>query len=182
MSVHWYVLRSKPRKEETLWRQASIRGFDVFYPRIKVQPVNPRSRSLRPHFPGYMFVKADLEEAGLSAFNYMPYAVGLVCFGGEPASISEAFIFALRRRLREIAEAGGGLLGGLRRGDPVWIQDGPFAGYEALFDVRLPGTDRVRVLLNMLSDRYVPVELQAACIQKARGWPLPRDYPMTAHA
>jgi transcriptional antiterminator RfaH len=169
MSVHWYVLRSKPRKEETLWRQASIRGVDVFYPRIKVQPVNPRSRKLRPYFPGYMFVKVDLEEAGLSVFNYMPYAVGLVCFGGEPASISEAFIFALRRRLREITEAGGELLGGLRRGDPVWIQDGPFAGYEALFDVRLPGTDRVRVLLKMLSNRYVPVELEAAGIAKANG-------------
>ena len=52
-----------------------------------------------------MFVKSDLKEVGLSAFNYMPYAVGLVSLGGEPASVSEALIFALRRRLREIAEA-----------------------------------------------------------------------------
>jgi transcriptional antiterminator RfaH len=168
MSVHWYALRSKPRKEEILWRQASLRGFDVFYPRIKVQPVNHRARKLRPYFPGYMFVRADLKEVGLSAFNSMPYAVGLVSFGGEPAPVSESLVHALNRRLLEIAHTGGELFDGLKRGDPVWIQDGPFAGYQALFDARLPGDERVRVLMKMISDRYVPVELKAANIAKAK--------------
>ena len=168
MTSHWYVLRSKPRKEETLWRQASIRGVEVYYPRIKVNPVNPRARKLRPYFPGYMFIQAELDEVGLSTFNYMPYAIGLVSFGGEPATVSDALILALKRRLHEIWESGGEFFDGLRPGDPVLIREGPFTGYEAIFDVRLSGTDRVRVLLKMLRDRYVPVELNAGWIERER--------------
>jgi transcription antitermination factor NusG len=48
------------------------------------------------------------------------------------------------------------------------IQDGPFAGYEAIFDVRLPGKERVRVLLQMLTRRSVPLELSAGQIQKKK--------------
>jgi transcriptional antiterminator RfaH len=168
MSMHWYALRSKPRKEETVWRQARARQMDTFYPRIRVQPVNPRARKIRPYFPGYLFVRADLEAVGLSTFQYMPYAFGLVCFGGEPASMSDALIYELKRRVEEIASAGGELFDGLRRGERIWIEAGPFAGYEAIFDARLPGTDRVRVLLKMMSDRHVPVELEAGWIEKAK--------------
>lgn len=165
MGAHWYCLRSKPRKEDVLWRQATVRGFEVFYPRVRVNPVNPRSRKVRPYFPGYMFVSADLEAVGLSTFNYMPYAVGLVSFGGEPARVSEALIPALKRRLREIAQADDEFTVGLRPGDPVWIREGPFAGYQAVFDARLSGRHRVRVLLKMLSDRFTPLELEARSIE-----------------
>jgi transcription antitermination factor NusG len=47
----------------------------------------------------------------------------------------------------------------------VVIQDGPFAGYEAIFDTRLPGRERVRVLLKLLQKRQVPVDLPAAQIK-----------------
>jgi hypothetical protein len=48
----------------------------------------------------------------------------------------------------------------------VVVQDGPFEGYEAIFDVRLPGSERVRILLKMLSDRHLPIELRAGQIRK----------------
>ena len=31
MTLHWYALRSKPRKEEIVWKQVIERGFEVFY-------------------------------------------------------------------------------------------------------------------------------------------------------
>jgi hypothetical protein len=34
--------------------------------------------------------------------------------------------------------------------------------------VRLPGSERVRVLIQMLSDRHVPVELRAGQIRKKK--------------
>ncbi len=166
--MNWYVLRSKPRKEEMVWRQAQSLGFNTFYPRLRVRPVNPRSRKVRPYFPGYLFVEADLHAVGLSTFQYMPYAIGLVCFGGEPASVPEALINAIKRRVEEIAEVGGELFDGLKRGDQVWIQDGPFAEYQAIFDTRLDGSERVRVLLKMLNDRFVPLEIDAAMIEKVK--------------
>ena len=169
MAIHWYALRSKPRKEDIVWRQVRTQGFEVFYPRLKVQPVNPRSRKVRPYFPGYMFVQADVELVGLSTFQWMPHAIGLVCFGEEPAIVPENLVYAIQKRVEEIATAGGELFDGLLRGDKVLISSGPFAGYEAIFDARIPGSERVRVLLQLLSSqRQVPVELEAGQVQQMK--------------
>lgn len=169
MTNYWYALRSKPRKEEVVWRQARNQGIEVFYPRLRVQPVNPRSRKVRSYFPGYMFVQVDIDEIGLSTFRWMPHAIGLVCFGDEPAIVPENLIHAIMRRVEEIAEAGGELFDGLSRGDKVMISDGPFAGYEAIFDARVSGNERVRVLLQLLnSQRQIPVELAARQIEKKK--------------
>lgn len=168
MTESWYALRSKPRKEEVLWQQLLAREVEVFFPRIRVNPVNPRSRKLRPYFPGYMFVRVDLEEVGLSKFNWMPHAIGLVSFDGEPATVPENLIHEVRKRVDEIAAAGGEFFDGLQSGDPVRISSGPFAGYEAIFDTRLPGTERVRVLIQMLSDRNIPVELKSGQVERKR--------------
>lgn len=167
--MNWYALRSKARKEEVVWRQVRTAGYDVFYPRIKVQPVNPRARKLKAYFPGYMFVRVDIEHVGISAFQWMPHAMGLVCFGDEPAIVPDNLIHAIRKRVDEISAAGGELFVGLNPGDTIVISDGPFAGYEAIFDARLPGSERVRVLLQLLnSQRQIPVELKAGQIKQKR--------------
>jgi len=167
MPANWYALRSKARKEEVVWRQVRTAGFDVFYPRLKVQPVNPRARKLKAYFPGYMFVRVNIEQVGISAFQWMPHAMGLVCFGDEPAIVPDNLIHAIRKRVDEISAAGGELFDGLNPGDMIVISDGPFAGYEAIFDTRLPGSERVRVLLQLLnSQRQIPVELKAGQIKQ----------------
>lgn len=159
MPYSWYVLRSKPRKEEALWRQAQSLGCEVFYPCIPVQTVNPRARKIAPYFPGYLFVHVDLAEVALSTFQWMPYAHGLICFDDAPAAVPADLVEAIRRRAAAIASAGGELFYGLKPGDAVVVRSGPFAGYEAIFDTRLSGGERVRVLLKMLNDRHVPLEL-----------------------
>jgi transcription antitermination factor NusG len=106
-------------------------------------------------------VRVNLEEVGLSVFNWMPYSTGLVSFGGEPAVVSDALIHAVKQRILQVEQAGGELFANLHQGDSVVIQDGPFDGYEAIFDIRLPGSERVRILLKMLNDRNVPMELRA---------------------
>jgi len=169
MTSNWYALRSKPRKEEVVWRQVRTQGFDAFYPRLRVQPVNPRSRIWRPYFPGYLFVKADINDVGLSAFQWMPHALGLVSFGDEPAIVPDNLIFAIQKRVDEIASVGGELFDGLKRGDRILISDGPFVGYEAIFDARVPGSERVRVLLQLLNNqRQVPLELEASQIKQKK--------------
>jgi transcriptional antiterminator RfaH len=139
----------------------------MFYPRLRVNPVNPRARKVKPYFPGYLFVRVDLDSVGYSAFNWMPHTIGLVSFGGEPASVPDNLVFAIRQRVEEIAAAGGEVFDGLKKGDQVRISIGPFEGYDAIFDARLPGTERVRVLLQFLVERReVSVEMDAAFIEK----------------
>ena len=48
---------------------------------------------------------------------------------------------------------------GIRKGDKIAIHHGAFIGYEGVFDIQLSGTDRARVLLSLMDNRFVPVEL-----------------------
>src|SRR5437016_4477152 len=105
MSSSWYALRSKPRKEDALYQHALGRGFDLFYPRVPVQTVNPRARKIAAYFPGYMFVRANLGEVGRSTFQWMPHALGLVCFDDTPAPVPDALIERIELRVAEIAAA-----------------------------------------------------------------------------
>jgi transcriptional antiterminator RfaH len=170
MPLQWYALKSKPHKEEALWREVHARGHEVFYPQIRVQPVNPRSRKLRAYFPGYMFVQLDLLVVGLSTMAWMPYSSGLVAFGEEPATVPDSLIQALRSRIEQINAAGGEALEGLKKGDLVMIQAGPFAGYEAIFDAQVSGSERVRVLLQILKGQPKALVLPPGMLK-----PRPKD-------
>ena len=164
----WYVLRSKPHKEAALCRHSRSGGHEVFYPTIPLRPVNPRAAKVGPYFPGYLFIRTLISEVGESAFRWMPFSAGLVHVGGEPAAVPEATVRAIAARVHEVWGAGGLQLAGYKYGDAVVIRQGVFEGYEAIFDARLPGTERVRVLLKMLNDRFMPLEIDGALIERSR--------------
>ncbi len=162
----WYVFQSKPQKEGMLSEQLCLRGVETYYPCLRVRPVNPRARKVKPYFPGYLFARIDPKHADVASLRWLPGAVGLVSFQGEPAAVSGSIVRAIQERVDEINAAGGEHLEGLKPGDVVTIQDGPLAGYEAIFDKRLCGADRVRVLLNLLKNRQIPVDLSAGQIER----------------
>jgi transcription antitermination factor NusG len=168
MSSHWYALRVKPHKERTVYRQLQCQEcIELFFPSINVEPKNPRAAKEQPYFPGYMFVRADLNRLGTNLFNWTPGTHGLVSFDNEPAVVPEHLIVELRRRVAQIRAAGGLLFDNLQKGDRVRIVRGPFEGYEAIFDMRLPGRERVQVLLAFLSKYPQPVKLPVSNIEKA---------------
>jgi transcriptional antiterminator RfaH len=167
MAASWYVLHSKPCKEEFLLGQLKSNGFESYCPFVHVVTVNPRARKMRPYFPGYVFLHADLGGSKSSALQWMPGATGFVAFDGIPARVPDSLIPTLRKQVDDIHAEGGELFHGLKKGDTVRITEGPFRGYEAIFDARLPGSERVRVLLKLLEQRrQVPIDLHAAQIQK----------------
>ena len=168
MPLFWYALNSHPNKEDLLYKQLESRGFEAYFPRIRVNPVNPRSRKIRPYFPGYLFIRADLETVGISTFNWMPYSKRIISFGGEPSIVPDALIFNIQKKIETINDIGGEVFNDLKNGDEVSVAYGPFEGYEGIFNTRLDGSERVRILLKMLSDHYVPVELNVANIQKKK--------------
>ncbi|HVN55008.1 MAG TPA: transcription termination/antitermination NusG family protein [Anaerolineaceae bacterium] len=168
MNVHWYVLSSKPNKEESLYYHAVSSGYEVYYPTIAVKSTNPTARKNRPYFPGYMFIQADLDELGISKIRWMPYTNGLVTFGGEPPSVPDVLIAAIRNKVNEISQTiSRQTHPHLQAGEKVTILEGPFAGYEAIFDIALDGRARSRVLLHLLSGRTIPVEIRTGSIQRS---------------
>lgn len=146
--------------------QLRLREIECYYPAIRVNPVNPRARKVRPYFPGYVFGRFDLEQTGPSTLQWIPGAVGIVSFDGIPSHVPDSLVSAIRRHVDEINAAGGEHLAGLKPGETVVIRGGPFEGYEAILDARLPGSERVRVLLKLLQARQVNLELSAALVRK----------------
>ena len=170
MTACWYVLHSKPNHEELLWEQLSNRKVETFYPRIRVQTVNPRARKVKPYFPGYVFIHADLEQVAPSTLQWMPGVRGFVSFDSQPSMVPDVLIHVVKKRVDEINAAGPEsreLFEGLKHGDQVEIQSGPFAGYEAIFDARLPGSERVRVLLKILQGKSLTkMEIPAGLLER----------------
>jgi transcriptional antiterminator RfaH len=88
MTASWYVIRSKPNKENFLAGQLGANGIEVFCPHIRVRAVNPRARKFRPYFPSYLFAYVDLDAISASTLHWMPGAINLVSFDGQPASVT----------------------------------------------------------------------------------------------
>jgi transcriptional antiterminator RfaH len=155
----WYAFQSKARKEQLLCEQLHMLQIDSFFPSIRVQTVNPRARKIKPYFPGYVFGRVNLEQVGRSILDWIPGAIGIVKFGGEPAAVSDQLIDALQRHLQKLNVSQSEVSMKFQPGEVIAIQGGPFAGYEAIFDTRLPGRDRVEVLLKILQGSQIRVEL-----------------------
>ena len=167
MTGLWYALNVKPHKERlvTEWLQ-SKEEMEVFFPAMRVKPVNPRASKIRPFFPGYLFVRLDLEEEGQNALRWAPGTRGLVRFGDVPAVVPENFIHELRKRIIELNKIARHKRSPFSPGDKVRITSGPFSGYQAIFDEDLQDEQRVQVLLQFLSDQTHRMKLDRDVIEK----------------
>ncbi len=174
---HWYALNTKPNKERQVAAVLRQSLPEVYLPLVQVNPVNPRSARERPLFPGYLFTRLDLHVVDLAGLQWTPGLRSFVQFGDEPATIADHYMAEMKRRISRIQALGGQVFDGLEPGALVKIVAGPFAEYEAIFDLRLKGTERVRVLLRFLESqtrkrsaqyRYLPLEINAGSITKVK--------------
>ena len=168
MTLAWHVVRSKPNREEFLTRELESRDIEVYHPRLRANPVNPRARRFKSYFPGYLFVHVDLDKISSTTLEHVPGAANLVSFGGEISSVPDNIIQAIRRKVDEINATGGEKPAIYQPGDLVEIEQGPFAGYMGILDASLPGRERVRVLLRMLEKRDLAVEMPADYIRQRK--------------
>lgn len=155
----WYVIRSKYRNEALLWQQLLSRRIEVYYPRILHGPAKLPAPRAKPYFPGYMFAHIDLDVVGRSTMQWMPGALGLVCFGGEPAYVSDSVFHGIQERVDRMNSARADPVCGLKTGDPIEIYTGPFAGYRGIFGFQLSDRDRAAVFLQFIRDQQIRVEL-----------------------
>lgn len=176
MTCHWYALRTKPHKEVAVHRHLVAENVTVYFPRVRVSPVNPRAARIRPYFPGYLFVQADLAARGLNAFAWTPGTHGLVTFGDIPAVVPDNLIVELKKRIQRIKEQGGLQAAKFKSGDKVRVVQGPFSGYEGIFDYYLPEAERVQVLLAFLSQYPQPIKMDVSAIEKVKNLPRSTRY------
>jgi len=159
MSLSWYVLHSKPNKENLLFSQLQHREIETYYPRLRVEPVNPRARKVKPFFPGYLFVHVDLDEVPLSSLTYVPGAHNVVSFDYNPAVVPGEVISMIKYNVERLNRKPKKPRNVLKPGDPVDIKGGPFEGYQAIFDGAMKGSDRVRLLIKLLHGQQIRVQV-----------------------
>ncbi len=150
--LHWYTLRTKPKKEAAVADWLNGLNLEVFLPWLRCRRrLGTRHQwVLAPLFPGYLFCHLDLMLSGKAA-RYTPGVQDFVKFGAHFAEMEEETLQGLRERCPEgVARVEPRLY---RFGETVMIKEGPFAGLEALFECDMKGSERVAVLLELLGRR-----------------------------
>lgn len=155
----WYVVRSKPRREEYAQDQLLRRGVETFLPRILETSGSRLEPTIGPLFPGYLFARVDL----LRQYNSVIWAPGVrsfVAFGEVPVAMDPAVVGFLRERCG--AEGVVRVVRTFRDGDLVRIVRGPLSGLIGVVQGQVSGQARVRILMELLRRRTqvnVPVQL-----------------------
>ncbi len=150
-SLRWYAAYIRPRMEAVTAISLEHAGFQVFAPGIRTHHPT-RGITNAPPFPGYLFIRHNLEEHGWPLLNRVPHALGLVQFGGVAAPIPDEVIDDLMRRLDEINSTSGPW-NTFRAGDTVRIRSGRLDSLaQVVSEARSPQA-RVRVLMEFLGQQ-----------------------------
>jgi transcriptional antiterminator RfaH len=165
-SSTWYVLRCKPNFEFIAWQQLEQKDVEVYLPALSVKPVNHRSRTKKPYFPGYLFVRGEMAELYTKRIGLMRGVIGLVKFDGVPASIPEEIVEVIRRQVMRENQKQSQAPNGFIPGEKLWIDDPLLQGIEAQFERCINGEERICVLLTLLKGRTIRMEVPAAIVKR----------------
>jgi len=152
----WYVVYSKPQKEEYAKFHLCAKGLEVFFPRLLLPESARKRKRLVALFPNYLFVRLRLFS---TEYNYVIWAPGvsrIVSFNGSPASIDDGIVDFLMGQANQegIIDA----RSNLRSGQEVRVSGGPFDGLVGIIQEPPNAKGRVKVLMKLLS-REVQVEV-----------------------
>ena len=143
----WYVVATRPRQELVARDHLTRQGYRVLLPEISLKK-RRQSRwvpVVEPLFPGYLFVQLAFGQDDAAPIRSTRGCRDLVRFGEHHPPVPAIVLEALMGQTDSVTE-GGPLF---TAGEAVRIEDGPFAGLTAVFDMP-KGDDRAQVLLEML--------------------------------
>jgi len=162
--IRWYAIQTKVNREKDVEKRLTDFRLEVFLPWMRTRRrIGSRFHwVLAPLFPGYVFCRLDMVTSGKAA-RYSPGVKDFLTFGSRLAEVGENIIEGLRQRcpggVAEIDPVSA------KPGDTVRINEGPFAGLEAVFEQKLKGSERVAVLLEILG-RQTRIVLPSETIAK----------------
>ena len=122
----WYLLSTKPRSEKTAYDNLNNQGHETFLPTLA------HTNKLSSLFPGYIFVKPRLGASYVSIKSTRGVKQ-FIKFGDIFPGISESLIEFLRTRIEQF-ETLAMHQKKYRKGQIVYVENGPFKNFEAVFD------------------------------------------------
>lgn len=106
MPLQWHAVRTNPLGEYLAANGLKRNGLQVFFPCIRTRQPRP-GRQDTPLFPGYLFLRCNLDEEGWPALYDVPQVLGLVQFEGVSPPIPDEVIDALAKQVEVNNEARG---------------------------------------------------------------------------
>ena len=160
----WFVVFSKPHREEFAQFHLRLKGFESFFPRLLLPKFSYRSKRIVPLFPNYLFVHVNLPR-DYDQVRWVPGVKSFVNFGGAPAPLEDR----IAEDLLTQANSDGIILAqsDLKVGQEVQIRGGAFDGVIGVIQSTPDAKGRVRLLMKLLS-RRIPVEIPVHLI--SAGW------------
>jgi len=160
----WYVLHTKSRFENVVHEGLLKKSLEVFLPKIQVQSRRrDRKCVIRvPLFPGYVFVKTDLNPYEHLEIVKTTGAVRLIGGKAGPVSVPEDTVTSLQIMVSGNLPIATGSR--LKKGDRVMVVSGPFTGVTGVFS-RYKGQGRVVVNIEALG-QFAALEVDENDLEK----------------
>ena len=122
----WYLLSTKSRSEKIAYDNLYNQGHEPFLPTLT------HTNNLKALFPGYIFVKPRHGSSYVSIKSTRGVKQ-FIKFGDIFPGISESLIEFLRTRIEHF-ETLAMQQKKYRKGQVVYVENGPFKNFEAVFD------------------------------------------------
>jgi transcriptional antiterminator RfaH len=164
-NAEWFVIQTKPKKEEEARSYLTTKGLEIFSPLLEsFSGKNGRIfKTLNPLFPGYIFGKFDLDQdyALVRWGRGVRKVLGLG--GSYPTPVSDEVVEIIKQRTDQ-----NGIVRKTHHfkvNDVIRVKSGPMKDLLGIFERWVSDTDRVRILLNLIG--YQPaVEMHYSMIEK----------------
>lgn len=167
---NWYVVYTKPQKEEVAQFHLQTKGIEVFNPRLYLPETTRKSKRVIPLFPSYLFVRISIFTDEYQYVNWSHGIKRFVSFNDVPTPLDNGVVSFLKQQVN----ASGVIVArsNLKPGQEVQIEAGPFKGLVGVIQEPPDARGRVKVLMTLLS-RQVHVEVPAGFVRS--GWVPPYE-------
>ncbi len=177
MAQHWYVIHTysgyENRAKQNLEERIKNLGKGEFFSEILVPTEmvvelvkgGKRKTSQRKIFPGYLFVKMELNEETWHIVKETPKITGFAGDGTKPVPITEEEVEDILSQMKEGVSKVKSKVS-FNAGDSVRVIDGPFVNFIGTIEEVKPDKRKLKVLVSIFG-RATPVELDFIQVEKS---------------
>ncbi len=170
----WYVIHTysgfeKVVKENLEQRLQSLglaaRVSEILIPTEDVMEVKGGKKQVftKRSFPGYVFVKMEIDDEVWYAIRNTPKVSGFVG-GAKPSPLLDTEVEAILKQMKETSERPQPKVL-FEQGESVRIIDGPFSNFSGVIDHIYPEQGKLKVMVTIFG-RSTPVELEFGQVEK----------------
>ena len=164
MKKSWFVVNTKPGREENVAMHLKLKGITTYLPKIETCTYNglKKIKKTKSLFPNYLF--AECERKNVPQVCWTCGVKKVLWENNAPQPIADELVFSLKSLTGDDGLIRPARRGKYRKDDLVLITSGPFKDICALFDHWESDKERVCLLLKLLNAQIrvtVPAALLA---------------------